>query len=540
MENLTNYILKSTDDMKVKNKLYTDDEILESAKKYNNQSDWNKNEPRIFKHIRNRANRNQEDKIFWEKCISHMRYKHTPTKYLTYENCSKIVSQYKVKLKFRKEQSAIYRAIIKNRWFDLMSHLEELTTNGKKIRYEHEFDTIEKCKEEALKYKSRSELLNECSLLYKIVRKNNWEDVCFAHMKRLGNTSRRFIYVFEFEKTKHAYVGLTCNIKRRKEDHLGINRRFKKTRSNVYRHMVENNIKPVFKVITKRPVKEVNAEKSEDKWMKHYENNGWELLNVAKAGSLGSPRKRNLDYFQKIKDQCTTLSEFIDKTTSHDKYRLRKENLWDELIKGLDMDVVYWTQDNIYKEYHKYKGYSRYKLQKEMPGLYKAVVRHDLMDELFPIKENVLTYEYCKEVASKYTILSEFRKKSNKVYCKCVREKWDELTKHMRKSVMLNRKPVKSKYTLDICIELSKGYESRSQFERKYSAAFKYLRKNNLVDQVFPPKKRVFTSKYTYEMCKELSKDCKTRSDFQEKYSGAFKYLKKNNLLDKLYPKKLR
>jgi hypothetical protein len=41
-------------------------------------------------------------------------------------------------------------------------------------------------------------------------------------------------------------------------------------------------------------------------------------------------------------------------------------------------------------------------------------------------------------------------------------------------------------------------------------------------------------------MCKELSKDCKTRSDFQEKYSGAFKYLKKNNLLDKLYPKKLR
>jgi phage pi2 protein 07 len=57
---------------------------------------------------------------------------------------------------------------------------------------------------------------------------------------------------------------------------------------------------------------------------------------------------------------------------------------------------------------------------------------------------------------------------------------------------------------------------------------------------VFPPKKRVFTSKYTYEMCKELSKDCKTRSDFQEKYSGAFKYLKKNNLLDKLYPKKLR
>ena len=46
-------------------------------------------------------------------------------------------------------------------------------------------------------------------------------------------------------------------------------------------------------------------------------------------------------------------------------------------------------EDNIYKEYYKYKGYSRYRLQNEMSGLFKAVLRHNLMDELFPIKENI-------------------------------------------------------------------------------------------------------------------------------------------------------
>jgi hypothetical protein len=516
-------------------KQYTKEEIFNSAIKYNNQRDWIKNEVSIF---RCALGYKKTDIKFWEKCISHMNYIFNPSGYWTYEKCSKIASKYTIKSEFRVRDRLAYRAITTNGWTDLLSHLEELTPSGKRVRYEKEFDTIEKCKEEALKYETRSELLNDCNLLYKIVRKNKWDDICFAHMKRVGNTSKRFIYAFEFKETKRAYVGLTCNIKQRKEEHLGINKRFTKSKSNVYRHMTENNIWPVFKIITKRPVKEENAEKSEDKWMKHYENNGWELLNIAKAGSLGSPRKRNLEYFQKIKDECSTLSEFMKKTTSHDKFRLKKEGLWNDLIQGLEIDVVYWTKDNILKEYHKYREYSRYRLQKEMSGLFKAVNRYGLMDELFPAKENILTYEYCKEIALQYTTYSEFYKNSRRVRDKCVKEKWFDLTSHMKRFVSTNRKPRQSKYTIDICRELSKGYETRSQFGKEHSAAFKYLRKNNLVDEIFPPKKRVFKSKYTYEICEELSKECKTRSEFQEKYSGAFKYLKKNNLLDKLYPKR--
>jgi hypothetical protein len=517
-------------------KQYTKEEILNSAIKYNNQRDWIKNEVSIF---RCALGYKKTDIKFWEKCVSHMDYIFNPSGYWTYEKCSKIASKYTIKSEFRGRDRLAYRAITTNGWIDLLSHLEELAPSGKRVRHEKEFDTIEKCKEEALKYETRSELLNGCSLLYKIIHRNNWVDICFEHMKRVGNTSKRFIYAFEFKETKCAYIGLTCNIKKRKEEHLGINRRFTKTNSNVYRYMTENNIWPVFKIITKRPVKEENAEKSEDKWMKHYKNNGWKLLNIAKAGSLGSPRKRNLEYFQKIKDKCTTLSEIIKKTTSHDKSRLRKEGLWDDLIKGLDIDVVYWTKDNIYKEYYKYEGYSRYRLQNEMSGLFKAVLRHNLMDELFPIKENILTYEYCKEVAFNYTILSEFRKKSNKVYCKCVKEKWDDLTKHMKRHVTLKRKPQNSKYTVEYCKELALNCVGRSEFEKKHSGAFKFLKRNNLLDEILPVMKREFKSKYTYEICEDLSKDCRTRSEFQDKYSGAFKFLKRNNLLDKLYPNKI-
>ena len=109
----------------------------------------------------------------------------------------------------------------------------------------------------------------------------------------------------------------------------------------------------------------------------------------------------------------------------------------------------------------------------------------------------------------------------------------------MKKGVVLNRKAIVSKYTYEDCQELAKECSTRSEFEKKYSGAFKFLKNNSLIDDLFPKTKRVFKSKYTYEDCQELAKECKTRSDFQEKFSGAFKFLRKNTLLDDLFPKNL-
>lgn len=518
-------------------KKYTKEEILNSALKYENQRDWSKNEISIYRCAKGYQ---KTDIEFWEKCISHMEYIFKPNGYWTYERCSEIASKYNSLNKFQKEQRLVFDAIKRHKWDDLISHMEYLTPNGNKRRYSYEFDTLEKCKKESLKYKTIGELATKCSLLYKKIHKNDWDVECFSHMEPQGGTQKRFIYVFEFKETNHAYVGLTCDIERRKDAHyFGRDKKFGEVTSNVHNHMIEHNIEPVFKIITKRPVKEKNAKASESKWMDHYKKNGWILLNIAKAGSLGGNRGKSYNYYLKIRNECTTLSEFSRILTSFDKKKLRRDGLWDQLIEGLEVDVNNWTVENIYKEYPKYKGLNRSQLQKQMPGLYKAIHGHELMGELFPIKERGLSYEYCKEVALQYEYYSEFRKKSSAVYNTCLNKKWYELTAHMKKGVTLNRKVIVSKYTYEKCQELAKECSTRSEFEKKYSGAFKFLKNNSLLDDLFPKTKRVFKSKYTYEDCQELAKGCKTRSDFQEKYSGAFKFLGKNGLLDDLYPKNL-
>jgi hypothetical protein len=516
-------------------KQYTKEEIINSAIKYKNQRDWIINDVSVY---RCGLTYKKTDIKFWEECISHMEYIFKPNGYWTYELCSEIASKYNNINEFIKQDKLTYDAIKRYKWEELISDMEHLSPNGNVRRYSYEFDTLEKCKKEALNYKTRSELLKKCSLLYKIIHKNSWDNKCFSHMKKQGNTKKRFVYVFEFRETNHAYVGLTCDIKRRKVNHYyGYDKKFGKSKSNVYNHMVENNITPYFKIITKRPVKEENAEASEEKWMNYYKKNGWTLLNIAKAGSLGGGQsRRNYNYYLKIRNECTTLTEFSRILTTHDRGKLKKDGLWDQLIDGLEVDVNVWTLEKIHQEYDKYKDLTRSQLQKEMSGLYKAVNKYKLMDEMFPIKDKSLNYDYCKEVASQYVYYSEFRNKSNSVYHTCLKNNWDDLTSHMKKNISLNKRKVVTKYTYEICQELSKECKTRSDFERKYSGAFKFLRRNNLVDDLYPKTNRVINSKYTYEICQELSKECKTRSHFQEKYSGAFKFLRRNNLLDDLYP----
>ncbi len=512
-------------------------DILQSALRYTNQRDWHKNEPHLFKKAVNYKYR--VDRKFWDECTSHMEYIFKPNGYWSYDRCLEVVKDYTDKNSLAKEHPQVMKAIYRNGWFDLISDMVSLSKNGKVIRSSEEFDTLEKCKAEALKYTSRSQVLVECSLLYKTVLKNDWDDICFSHMKRQTNIKKRFIYVFEFSETGRAYVGLTYNIERRKRAHLGHDTRYGKVKSNVYKHMIETGVEPKFKIITKRPVAEDRARMAEKKWIEYYKKNGWVMLNIARGGSLGSMRKKTIDHYLDIKSQCKTLSEFMKKISSHERSTLRKDGLWQNLIYGLRVDFNIWTPEKVISEADKYAGWSRYKLQKSASGYYKALLRHGLIDSLFPIKEDSgPTYSECKEVASRYDIYSEFRNKEREVYLRCRFKNWNELTQHMKRNVARFRKPIESKYTLEICKELAIGM-TRSEFGKSNSGAFKFLSRMGLVDEVFPKKEKPgFRSKYTFEICKELSKQCVKRSDFQKKYSGAYKFAKKNDLLDLIYPKK--
>ena len=526
-------------------KKYTKEEILESSRKYKSQKEWKEKEQSIFNSARNynKKNASNEDKEFWLLCINHMEYIYKPNGYWTYEKCKEITEKYTIYSDFRKDYSNVCNIIHKYGWNDLLDHMVQITKSGKLRQFSEQFDTIEKCTEEALKYKSRSEMCKNSSLAYRIIQDNNWEKICLSHMKKQVNLKERFVYVCEFNTTtpKYAYVGITCQIERRKNAHLYGTENGK---SSVFEKINEINIIPDFKILTPIPIKEEDAPEMESKWIDDYRNRGYELLNKTKAGSLGGMRiKYNYNYFVKIKDGCKTIEEFCEKMPYWVRQLAIKNGWWTELTSNLvktKITPVKWNIDNALEESKNFKNISE--LQKKKSGLYKFLSKNGLLKVAFPKTTNELKIEKyknkeeCHKEALKYKTKKDFRLNSKRFYESSKKYGWfDDICSHMVTPEKIS-KP--SKWTYDSIKENSLNCKSRSEFQKKYPAAYKTAIKLKLLDDLFPVNEKISKpSKWTYDLMKEKSLECKNVSEFQKKYSGAYKVSKKLGHLYEFYPK---
>lgn len=96
-----------------------------------------------------------------------------PTKW-TYEKCKEISMLYNKKTTFREDYPITYTKICKNKWFELLSHMIELKKpNG--------YWVYETCKEEALKYSSKTKFHNNSGGAYKMCELNEWFEL-YSHM----------------------------------------------------------------------------------------------------------------------------------------------------------------------------------------------------------------------------------------------------------------------------------------------------------------------------------------------------------------------
>lgn len=537
-------------------KRYTKEEILESALKYNNQRDWEINEPSVFNSAKTyrKLNKSDEDNEFWLSCVSHMEYIFKPNGYWTYEKCEEITKNYSIHSEFCKDHPNIYSVIHKYNWVELLDHMQHITINGNVRQFFENFDTIEKCAEESLKYKTRSEMSKNSNYAYSIILKNNWEKICFAHMKRQMTLKERVIYSFEFNTTtpKYAYVGLTCQINRRKNAHLyGIER----GKSSVFEKIKEINVIPEFKLLTSTPIKEEDAPEMEAMWIEEYRDMGYTLLNKVKAGSLGAMKSKfTYDYFVKMKEGCDTREDFSKKLPSWARTIAIENGWWDELtsdmVKTRKMNGE-WNIEDALEEVKNYECVGH--LQKGKAGLYKFLERNNLLKVVFPKTFNELKIkkyndkEECRKEALKYNYKKDFTVNSRPFYRSAVKNGWiDEICSHMIKPI---RTPKPSKWTYELIIEKSSECRNRSEFEKKYSSGYKMAKKLNLLDELFPinPKQEhVFLKPFSendsrkimwnIDLVKEKSLECKTKSEFQIKYSGGYKVAKKYGILNELFP----
>ena len=98
-----------------------------------------------------------------------------PDGYWTKENCIKEARKYKTKTEFRENNSSAYSIVVKNKWLD------ECCSHMIPGRLPSGTWTKDRCKEEALKYKTKTEFRKNNSSAYQAAYRNGWLDEFFQN-----------------------------------------------------------------------------------------------------------------------------------------------------------------------------------------------------------------------------------------------------------------------------------------------------------------------------------------------------------------------
>ena len=332
----------------------------------------------------------------------------------TKETCIQEGLKFKKRSDFIKQTNGAYRYAVRNGWVnDCISHMKKIQ---KYSRWSKEL-----CKQEALKYLSKTEFKKNAGGAYNMAYYGNYLDEICSHMPIIGNIKKRCIYAAEFSDG-YAYIGLTFNLNRRISKHLG------DKRSQIYKHIELYDIKPIFKQITEY-VDIITAKAFEGKYVNDYMINGWCILNIAKTGSVGG-------------------------------------------------HTGYWTKELCKLEALKYKNKKDFTFEKM--GAYLSAQRNGWLDEIcqhmIP-KKGFWSLEKCYEEALKYNTRGEFQKKSHKSYYSAQRNGWlDEICKHML--------PSRNKISKDRCYEEAKKYTTRNEFNKKNGSVYKASRKYGILNEV--------------------------------------------------------
>lgn len=112
------------------------------------------------------------------ECCSHMEENRKPSGYWTLETCKAEALKYKTRNDWKKNRLG-YDAALLNGWMDeCCSHMERFFKPSG-------YWTLETCKEDALKYNTRNEWKKNNGHVYQLARENGWLEECCSHMERI-------------------------------------------------------------------------------------------------------------------------------------------------------------------------------------------------------------------------------------------------------------------------------------------------------------------------------------------------------------------
>ena len=442
-----------------------------------------------------------------------------------YENCYNEAKKYKTLAEFIEKASACYQSSLTNDWIKDYTWLErEYVARGT-------WQVYENCYNEALKYKTRHEFKKGANSAYHSARIHGWlESFVWLKDERIDMIKGKIdcVYVYEFKDLNSVYVGRTLMKRKRKRD---IEHLFKE--DTVSRFARANDVPlPEMKILEENLSIKEGAE-HEALWIEKYKEEGWNILNKAKAGSLGGLNKIKWtkESCYNLALECKTIREF--KKRSYTAYEKSIKNKWandyvwmvpDTPVVKASKPRITLSEEECRNEALKYDTltkfhdgyYTTYRIAKENGYLkdYTWFKKRETLE---------ITKEQCEEISRKYITKKEFSEAEPSIYRFCLKKGYiDEF-------VWL--KSLKTHWTYETCYAVAKEYNSRNEFKKGNESAYAAARANGWINDYIWLKPKL--KHWTYEECLELAKQYKTKAEFLKNEPKAFASARHNGWMNK-------
>lgn len=499
---------------------WTKDICSEEAKKYKTRTEFKRNSNAYT----------AAQKYGWiDDICGHMTSVKKIDGYWTKERCKEEAMKYTSIEDFKRGSGTAYSKTHRNGWD------QEICAHLKSKIFPAGYWTKEKCKEEALKYSTRSEFKRKSPAAYSKSRDKGWTDEICIHMVVIGNRMKRLIYLASFPDGA-VYIGLTMNFETRILNHLSSNSR---SNSSVRKYSELCGTTPVFSKLT--DYIDVDVSKSMEKqFVEDYKSKGFKVLNKVKAGGIGG------DTIKWTKERCQEeASKYNSKVdflrNSNVAYSSAHRRGWlNEIcihMSSFYKPVGFWTLEKCIDEAKKYKTRSEFK---KNSAAYRAAQKKNWLDDVCSHMTSVKksdgywTKERCHEEALMYQVRTNFAKGST-AYKAAQKNGWiDDICSHMTSIQKPN-----GYWTLERCQAEALKYRTKTDFANG-SKAYQRAHRNGWLDQIcshmIKGKRQVTSDKkpsgyWTKEKCQEEALKYSTRSNFKRD-STSYKAAQRNGWLD--------
>lgn len=328
-----------------------------------------------------------------------------------YEACYEEAKKYGSRGDFLMNGKGAYLVACRNKWLDDYYWFSP-SSSAKKWDYSA-------CYAEALKYKSKGDFQANARSAYSVSWKRGWLKDYIWLKRRNREGSVYCVYVYEDTENKHAYVGLTCDFKRRDREHRkGTVSKGIRKYDYLYKHF-NGNI-PEGRILIDKVTPE-DAQYYEGYYAKKYEEAGWILINKAKTGSLGTGViKWTKAMCEEEAKKYLSKSEF--KSGNQSAYDAARKNGWLKDYIWFKRRKDYnrkWNEEVCRKEALKYS--SKKDFQFGNSSAYNAALRHGWLQDYNWLKRPMYKHtkwdkNICQKEACKYSNKASFRKNNNNAY----------------------------------------------------------------------------------------------------------------------------